>query len=116
MIQSPTVAELQKFTRAILKGIHTVFPPLGLSDDPTDEPISLKKLKSGDGLWSTQKEILGWLFNGITRCMQLPDDKVTKIQAQLLQISRQKLIRLGELEKLNGRLMHATIRIPNGRG
>jgi len=116
MIQSPTVAELQKFTSAILKGIHTVFPPPGPSDDPTDEPISLKKLKSGDSLWSTQKEILGWLFNGITRCMQLPDDKVTKIQAQLLQISRQKLVRLGELEKLNGRLMHATIGIPNGRG
>jgi len=65
MMQAPTIKELHKFTRAILIGIHSIFPPPGLSNDPTDEPISIKKLKSGDGLWSTQKEILGWLFDGI---------------------------------------------------
>jgi len=79
MIQAPTMAELQKFTRAILKGIHSIFPPPGLLEDQMDKPVSLKKLKSGDGMWSTQKEILGWVFNGITCCMQLPMDKVTKL-------------------------------------
>jgi len=116
MLQAPTIAELHKFTRSILYGIHAVFPPPGPSEDQTDEPISVKKLKAGDGLWSTQKEILGWLFDGVSRCMQLPNDKVSKIRAHLIHISRQKMIRLGELEKLNGRLMHATIGIPNGRG
>jgi len=56
------------------------------------------------------------VFYGILHCMQLPDDKVTKIRAHLIQISQQKLIRLGKLEKLNCHLMHATIGIPNGRG
>jgi len=116
MMQVPTIKELHKFTRSILYGIHSVFLLPGPSKDATDEPISIKKLKAGNGLWSTQKEILGWLFNGISQCMQLPNDKVTKICTHLIQISRQKLVYLGELEKLNGCLMHAMISIPNGRG
>jgi len=47
-------------------------------------------------------------------CMQLPNDKVTRIRTHLIQISRQKLVCQGKLEKWNGHLMHATIIIPNG--
>jgi hypothetical protein len=28
------------------------------------DPVSIKKLKQGDGLWATRKELLGWVFNG----------------------------------------------------
>jgi len=73
------------FTLAVLHGIHTVFPPPGPMDDKTDKPILVKKLKQGDGLWNTQKEILGWLFDGITKCIKLLDDKVIKIWKALLQ-------------------------------
>jgi len=98
MMQVPTIKELRKFTRSILYGIHAVFPPPGPNEDLSDKPISIKKLKSGDGLWSTQKEILGWLFGGVMQCMQLPSKKVTKIRAHLIQISQQKHIWLGKLE------------------
>jgi len=80
LMQAIMKEELLHFTRAVLHGIQTIFPPLGEGDDPEDEPISLKKLKEGDGHWDTQKEILGWLFNGLTKCMQLPPAKVSKIQ------------------------------------
>jgi len=116
LAQAITKEELLHFTRAVLHGIHTVFPPPGLMDDPDDEPISVKKLRQGDGLWSTQKEILGWLFDGVTKCLKLPEDKVKKIRKSLLQITRKKMVRIGELETLNGKLMHASIGIPNGRG
>jgi len=116
LAQSMSENELRHFTRAVLHGIHTVFPLPGPLDDQTDEPISVKKLKQEDGLWNTQKEILGWLFDGVTKCMRLPAEKVTKIRKSLLQTARAKVVRLGQLEKLNGRLMHATIGIPNGRG
>ncbi len=108
--------ELLHFTRAVLHGIHTVFPPPGQAKDPDDEPISVKKLKQGEGMWATKKEILGWLFDGTTRCINLPANKTQKIMDSLKQLTRKKTIRLGELEKLNGKLMHATIGIPNGRG
>jgi len=115
-MQAPTNAALIHFTRAILHGIHSVFPPPGPKDDPMDEPISLKKLQQGDGIWDTRKEILGWLFDGVTRCMQLPPDKTNKITNQLKQILRKTHVRFGDLEKINGKLMHASTGIPNGRG
>jgi len=34
----------------------------------------------------------------------------------LKEISRRTTVRVGDLERLNGKLMHATIGIPNGRG
>jgi len=42
LMQAPTAAELRHFTWAVLQGIHSVFPPPGPEDDPTDEPISIK--------------------------------------------------------------------------
>jgi len=116
LAQAITKEELLHFTRAVLHGIHTVFPPPGEGDDPEDEPISLKKLKQGDGRWDTQKEILGWLFDGLTKCMQLPPAKVLKIRKNIFQITNKKMVRIGELEQLNGKLMHASMGIPNGRG
>jgi len=48
--------------------------------------------------------------------MQLPTEKVIKSRKTLLRVARAKVIRLGKLEKLNGKLMHATIGIRNGQG
>jgi len=84
-------------------------------DDPEDEPISLKKLKQGDGHWDTQK-ILGWLFDGLTKCMQLPPAKVSKICKNIFQITKRKMVWINRLEQLNGKLMHASIGISNRCG
>jgi len=71
-------ADLLHFTWAVLHGIHTVFPPPEPMEDQEDEPISVKKLKQGNGLWSTKKEILGWLFDCSTRCINLLAYKIEK--------------------------------------
>jgi len=42
--------------------------------------------------------------------------KVTKLQKALMQVIKKKIVRIGELEKLNSMLMHMTIGIPNGHG
>jgi len=116
LIQAPTMNDLIHFTHAILHGIPTVFPPPGEGKDPSDKPISLKKLQQGDGVWAMRKELLGWLFDGVTHCMQLPQEKVTKIKTQLKTLLCHKHVHFGKLEKINGKLMHATIGIPSGRG
>jgi len=84
LAQALSQSQLVQFTRAVLHGIHTVFPPPDLEENKEDEPISIKKLKQGNGMWSTKKEILGWLFDGVGRCIQLPADKVAKITQMLL--------------------------------
>jgi len=63
LVQLPSYRDLEHFTRAVLYGIHKVFPPPGPNNDPDNEPITIKKLKQGDGQWAS-KEILGWFFMG----------------------------------------------------
>ncbi len=52
LLQAPSVAQAQKFTRAILHDIHTIFAPPDASNH-NDESIALKKLAQGDGVWAT---------------------------------------------------------------
>jgi len=61
-------------------------------DNAKDEPISIKKLKQGEGHWATRKEILGWLFDGTTRCINLPTNKVTSILQSLKELTRKNTV------------------------
>ena len=55
---------IKHMSRAILHGIHSISPPPNITGHKRGDPISIKKLKQGDGYWSTTKEILGWKFDG----------------------------------------------------
>jgi len=115
MIQGPSKNNLLHFTQAILHDIHKIFPPPTDATRPEDEPIALKKLQQGDGLWSTSKEILGWLFDGLTHCIALPASKVTKLCQDLWAVSRCHHIHVKKLQQLQGKLIHALLGIPNGK-
>ncbi len=56
-----SAAHLQHVANAVMKGIHDVFPE---DADEENDPISLKKLRQGDGRYSTRKCILGFDFDG----------------------------------------------------
>ena len=55
VLHSDDLEVLRHATRAMLHGIHSVFPPpaTGL---PDDDPISFKKLLAGDGVWAVRNE------------------------------------------------------------
>jgi len=65
LIQAPQIDQAKHFTWAVLHAIHSVFPPAAITKHPNDEPIALKKLATGNGIWATHKEILCWLFDGL---------------------------------------------------
>ncbi len=115
MMQAPTKQELRHFTRAVLHGIHQIFPPPQETGIKDDKPISMKKLQLGDRRWTSSKEILGWLFDDINRCISLPPEKATKILTILWKTARQKHAPLKQLQKLQGKLMHASLCVPNGK-
>ena len=73
-----------------------------------------KKLDQGDGVWDTKKEILGWIFDGVSKCISLPKDKVSKISDALRLATRQGHLTFKNFEKLVGKLRHASIGIPAG--
>ncbi|EJK43807.1 hypothetical protein THAOC_37712 [Thalassiosira oceanica] len=90
--QAKSPEELKHISRAVLHAIHDVFPEGLLS--PEDQPVSVKKILKGEAQWSALKEILGWIFDGETK-------QGTPFK---------------EFQKLMGKLYHASIGAPAGRG
>jgi hypothetical protein len=74
---------LLQLSRAILHGIHSIFPPPSISKHCGSDPILEKKMKQGDGQWKYQKEVLGWILDGKAFTIFLPPDKSKKIQVLL---------------------------------
>jgi hypothetical protein len=56
IVHSDGLDVLRHATRAMLHGIHSVFPP-------SANPVLYKKLLAGDGVWAVRKEILGWMIS-----------------------------------------------------
>jgi hypothetical protein len=116
LAQTTDPAQLLHLSRAILHGIHLVFPPPLATGHDGEDPVSLKKLKQGDGLWETRKELLGWVFDGARRCIELLPNKVDTITAEIHAVTRKDTIPRKRFEQLRGRLRHACIGLPAGKG
>ena len=109
-------AQLLKLSRAMLHGIHTVFPPPHVTGHNGGDPISEKKLDKKEGLWDHVKEILGWILDGTNHTIFLPPEKVEKIKQLIRKTNKHPKIRLKEFQKLAGILHHASYGMPGGRG
>ena len=107
---------LRHCSRALLHGIHSVFPPPAVTGHNGGDPVSVKKLKAGEGLWEVRKDILGWMMDGATRCIELAEKKQTAIAKELRRMLRIKSgANFNDLERLVGKLRHAAIGIPEGK-
>ena len=117
IVQSNDPNVLRHCSRAVLHAIHSVFPPPAITGHNGEDPISIKKLKELEGLWEVRKEILGWVFDGATRCIELSATKQKAILAELKTVLRIKNgVPFKRVEKLTGKLRHAAIGIPGGKG
>ena len=96
MCQPNSRQDLLHHSRAMLHGIHDLFPPPSVTGSTLEDPISITKLES-EGAWSTTKEILGWLFDGANRTVSITKDKHDKLMTridELLQDSNKKRPRI----------------------
>ena len=107
---------LTQLSRAVLHGIHSIFPPPNISNHCGGDPISEKKMEKGDGKWEYKKEILGWIFDGKEFTIFLPPEKSKKVQTAIKQLSKRKTATLHEWQQIMGKLNHACIGLPSGRG
>ena len=48
-----------------------------------EDPVLLKKLDEGEGLWEVRKEVLGWMMDGATRCIKLAEKKQDAVLAKI---------------------------------
>ena len=87
LAQTTDQEELRHLSRALLHGMHSVFSPPSVTGHSGEDSVSIKKLLEGKGLWEVRKEILGWVFDGATRCIELAQKKPRGSRASSRQCS-----------------------------
>lgn len=74
--QSNDGSFLSRVRRASIHGVHALFPETATTTHVNGkEPLSRKKLEKGDGNFCTEKDMIGFEFNGIKRTVRLQDEK-----------------------------------------
>ncbi|CAB9506519.1 unknown protein [Seminavis robusta] len=103
-------------SRELLHASHSIFPVVAdPKANPDDEPVSLKKLLQGEGVWIFRKEILGWIFDSISRTIELPPGKIDKIRTAINKVLHTKHCQLTDLQSLMGKLQHSCLEIITGK-
>ena len=90
MSQCTSSTQLNHISRRLLHAIHCVLSPPSISKHRGLDPISIKTLEQGEGLWEFRKIILGWLFDDIERTITLPSEKLNLFAKELKAIYRKK--------------------------
>jgi hypothetical protein len=112
-------AQLDHIVMAIMTGIHDVFPSNIVN---SDNPISEKKLKKGEGQYSTLKMLLGFDFNGKQKTLWLEEEKQAKLLSNLKGWIRSAEHEPGpgvafkEFELITEKLCHAFLALQGGKG
>ena len=88
MAQTSEPAQLLHLSIALMHGIHSVFPLTQVSVHNWQDPISNNKLESGKIQWAVIKEVIGWMVDGATPCIELERDKQSVIDVELHNIVR----------------------------
>ena len=96
----------RRVRRILLDAIDEVFRPLSSTDTPTrKEPVSVKKLREGDGSWSTIKSVLGWIIDSEAITISLSPHRVARLKEILDEIpSTQRRISVKKWHKILGEL------------
>jgi hypothetical protein len=102
---------------ASIHGIHSFFPqPEVTGHVDGKEPISDPKLEKGNGNFTSDKEMIGFIFDGIKRTVRLPPAKAAAYIKETHRILRRKSVPLEDLQMLVGKLQHASIILPAAQG
>jgi hypothetical protein len=115
--QSVDGVHIPTIQRAAMHGIHAVFPPTSVTlHKEGKEPISSKKLATGDGNFDSRKEMIGFVFDGVKQTVHLPPAKASAYVKETHTMLRHKMVPLKKLQMLVGKLQHASIILPAAKG
>ena len=110
-----TKEDLNHLSRALLHSIHDLFP--ASKSEPDQDPISLKKLRKGEGAWMVRKDILGWTFDGKNKTMELEEEKRSKLMATTKAALRAKHgVPFKDFNRMTGKMRHAAMGVPGSEG
>ena len=111
-------AQLRHVRRTLMQSVDDVFRPLSSDDNPhRTEPISVSKLRKGDGSWATCKTVLGWVIDSVAMTLTLPPRRLLRLAELLADIpSTQRRLSLDRWHRLLGELRSMSLALPGARG
>jgi hypothetical protein len=114
----PTTREqLNHVATTVMTGIHDVFPT-NIID--SDNSIFEKKLKKGEGQYSTLMTLLGFAFNGKQKPLWLEEEKratlLTTLKGWIHSAAHKQGVGFKEFESITTKLRHAFLALQGGKG
>jgi hypothetical protein len=117
LVESDDRTLTRRVSRATLHVIHSIFPPPEVSGHVGGkDPISRKKLEKGDARFDVEKEIMGFILNGVDQTVRLAESKAQAIANEIVRVLRKTHVPLKGFRSLLDRLQHATRIIPAAKG
>jgi hypothetical protein len=102
---------------AAIHGIKAVFPPPAVTKHKDGkDPISWKKLLQGNGHFQLKKYMIRFSFDGVKRTVHLPPAKEKAYIKEIHCTLRRKSIPLKTLQRVVGKIRHASIILPAVHG
>lgn len=101
--------------RVLLHAIDEVLQS-PLTHPKAKEPVSVKKLKAGDGSWNTTKAVLGWLVDTQAQTLELPPHRQERIAALFKDVLGKRRVSLLYWQKLLGELRFISPGVPGAKG
>jgi hypothetical protein len=115
-VENPEGSALQRTGRAALHTIHGLFPPPDRSGHVDGkDPISIKKLESGDARWAQSKELLGFVFNGQSRTVHLTQRKALGITEAITRLLKKSRAPVPKFQSVVGKMRHVATILPSAR-
>ena len=115
--QSMDGSHLPTISRATVHSIHSIFPPPDVTGhEGGKQPMSEKKLDKGEGIWSTQKEMIGFDWDGAKRTVTLPEEKSKRYTDAAKSMLQKKKVPTKKFQKVVGQLKHAAMIMPAAKG
>ena len=108
--------KLRRLRRQFLHINDKVFRPNDSTDVVRKEPSSLKKFAAGDAVWSTYKELLGWVVDSLRGTIELSTRKRQRLLHILDTARHKKRISKRNCQKLLGELRSMVLAISGGPG
>jgi hypothetical protein len=106
---------MRKLRRHLLEAVDRVLAQPG-TEAHRNEAISLKKLRTGDGSWTTRKVVLGWVLDTIRQTMELPSHRKLLLANIFQDLQGREHISCKTWERYLGQLRFVSIAIPGSAG
>ena len=107
---------MKALRRHLWHQVDRVLAPPDVSEHKRNEAISLKKLRKGDGCWTTRKVILGWIIDTLRQTLEIPGHRKVELTQLLSSLCKARRISRKRYEKALGKLRFVAEAIPGAKG